>query len=98
MARVLDLLFTTEVICCLLVAGAVAFGISIVMAFIRDRDKLGRRLKKAERQLEKLRKQIARKRAKVKELTEEVKMLSPLEEKLREYYDLINVLRLAARG
>ena len=76
-------------IACLVVAGAAAVVVSVMIRFVRDRDKLGRKLRKTERALEKIRAQVAEKRGTIKQLQEEVAMLAPLEEKLRIYYDVL---------
>ena len=87
MSSLLDLLFSKEIIACIVVAGSAAIGASVGMRFMRDRDKLGRKLKKTARALEKIRDEVARRQGTIKQLQEEVAMLAPIGEKLRGYYD-----------
>ena len=82
-----DLLFRIEILASLVVAAAAAMGVSVVLRFIRDRDVLGRKLKKTDRQLQKLRQEIAAKQGRIKELQSEVEMLKPLEAHLRAYHE-----------
>lgn len=90
-----DLLFRIEILASLVVAAAAAMGVSVVLRFIRDRDVLGRKLKKTDRQLQKLRQEIAAKQGRIKELQSAVEMLKPLEAHLRAYQERLLELQSA---
>ena len=83
----MDALFSTEVIACLLIAGASAFAISVVLRFRPDRDRLDRNLRKTERALERIQKQIAARQGRIKQLKEEVAALVPVHHRLQAYHE-----------
>ena len=89
-----DSLLKPEILACVLVAGAGAFGVSVVLRYIRERDKLDRVRKEADRTLVRVRKEIAEKQARIKQLEEELKMLRPLHERLSRYSEQLQQLQL----
>ena len=92
----MDSILSIEAIACLVVAGAAAVGVSVVLGYIKDRDGLALRLRKTERQLEKIRSEIAGRQERIKQLTEEVEMLQPIERELSDYYDSLVEIQLEA--
>ena len=95
-ATMLDLLLTPIVIGSLVGAAAAAISVSVVFGFIRDRDLLGKRIRKTERALEKVRSQIADRQIRIQQLIEEVEALQPVERELREYHESLVTMQLEA--
>lgn len=89
-----DILFSTPVISCLLVAGCAAFAVSVVVGFIPDKRKLDHTMTRAEKALQKLRNEIASKEAAITQLQSEVDMLRPLHERLNLYHEDLTQMRL----
>ena len=92
----LDLLLSPIVIASLAGAAAAAISVSVIFGFIRDRDLLGKRLRKSERALEKIRSEIADRQTRIKQLLEEVAALLPVELELREYHESLMTMQLEA--
>ncbi|MFH1569261.1 MAG: hypothetical protein ABIL09_14800 [Gemmatimonadota bacterium] len=90
----LNLLLRVEILASLVVAGSAAMAVSVVFRFIRNRDALDGKLKKADRLLQKLRKEIASKEGRIKELQEAVALLKPQEAHLRAYHEQLLELKV----
>ncbi len=92
----LDQLLSPIVIAGLAGTAAAALSVSVVFGFIRDRDLLDKRLRKSARALEKIRSEIADRQTRIKQLMEEVEALQPVERELREYYESLMRMQMAA--
>ena len=92
----LDQLLSPIVIAGLAGAGAAALSVSVVFGFIRERDLLDKRLRKAGRDLDKIQSQIADRQIMIKQLIEEVEALQPVEQELREYHASLMSMHLTA--
>ena len=93
---VLDHLLSPIVIAGLAGTGAAALSVSVVFGFIRDRDLLDKKLRKSERALEKIRSEIADKQIRIQQLMAEVEALQPEEREVREYYESLMRMKMAA--
>ena len=92
----LDQLLSPIVIAAVTVAGFAAISVSVTSGFIRDRDLLGMRLHKTERALKKVQSEMADRQIRIKQLIKEVEALQPVERELREYYESLMRLQMAA--
>ncbi|MDA0334514.1 MAG: hypothetical protein O2782_05055 [bacterium] len=89
-----ELLFSTPVISCLLVAASAAFGVSVVVSFVPDRRKLDHTMSRAEKALAKVRHEISTKEATIAQLQSEVAMLRPVHDRLSNYHEDLTQMRL----
>ena len=91
-----DFVISPIAIACLAAAAGAAIAVSVTLRFIRDRDVLGRKLRKTERTLDKIRKEIAKSEGRIEQLTKEVQMLKPLHDKLSAYHETLMEMQLEA--
>ena len=92
----LDQLLSPIVIGAVAVAGFAAISVSVTSGFIRDRDLLNMRLHKTERALKKVQSEMADRQIRIKQLIKEVEALQPVERELREYYESLMRMQIAA--
>ncbi len=92
----LDQLLSPIVITGLCGSFAAAISVSVIFGFIRERDLLDERVRETERALKKIQSEIADRQIRIKQLMEEVEALQPVERELREYYESLMRMQIAA--
>ncbi len=92
----LDQLLSPIVIASVTIAGFAAISVSVTHGFIRDRDLLDKKLHETERALKKVQKEMADRQIRIKQLIKEVEALQPVEQELREYYESLMRMQMAA--
>lgn len=90
----MDLLFSAPVISCLVVAGAAAFGVSVVVRFLPHKRKLESTIGRADWIMGKMQQQIRAKEAAIKQLKSEVEALKAQYARLSHYHEQLTQLKL----